>query len=500
MDRTVVDDILAHAAAEPAATALVLPAATVSYGELAARIDGLARVLVARGVRPERVCAVALDRGVDTVVAMCAVLRAGGAFLTLDVDLPGPRLAAMVHSAGAQVLLSTSTLADRLALPVDGPTILLDRLPEPPAVALPSTRDGRCLAYVSHTSGSTGRPNAVLVQHSSLDSYLRFVVRDYGLGPWTVALQTAPLGYDASIRDTLAPLAAGGRLVLVPRGTLLRPGGFVETVSTFGVDTVLSVTPSFLAFLDRRAAAEHLPTVRVLACSGESLRPLLAAGGRALVAGRLVNQYGPTECTMTSTRFDVPLEPDTATDLVGTPIDGVTVHLLDPDLRAVPAGAVGRVHIGGVGVARGYGGRPGRTADVFLPDPFGPPGARMYDTGDLARRLPDGNLEYLGRTDRQLKIRGHRVDPAEIEGALLAHPGVTGAVATTATDERGRGHLLVHVAGDLAGTTDAALRAHLATTLPPHMMPRRFVRVDRIPTTRTGKADRTLLSTVDGVR
>lgn len=200
---------------------------------------------------------------------------------------------------------------------------------------------------------------------------------------------------------------------------------------------------------------------------------------------------------MTSTRFLVPADPETSVDVVGAQIDGVTAHLLDPDLRCV---SVGEVHIGGVGVARGYAGLPALTADRFLPDPFGAPGSRMYRTGDLARRRSDGTIEFLGRGDRQLKIRGHRVDPAEIEGALLAHPLVSGAVVTADYDAAGRPFLIGHVAGDLSETTDAALRTHLALSLPPHMMPRRFQRVERLPTTRSGKVDRRALSGVDGAR
>jgi amino acid adenylation domain-containing protein len=487
---TFLDDILVHAESRPGAPAIVTPDAVLTYGELGARIDRLARVLVARGVGPERVCAVALDRGPEAVIAMAAVLRAGGALLTLDVELPGPRLEVMVRSGQARYLVTTSAQAGQLSLPIDGPTVHIDS-PEVAAV-LPSLLP-RSLAYISHTSGSTGAPNAVLVEHLGLTNYLRFIVRDYRLGAETVVLQLAPFGYDASIRDTFAPLVAGSRLVLVPRSTLLRAGEFLTAVREFDVTTILSATPTFLTFLTQH----EVPPLNLTVSSGESLRPFLSAGGRERIRGRLVNQYGPTEATMTSTRFAVPPEPDTTADLIGTPIDGVTVHLLDDDLRLVPGGTVGEVWIGGLGVARGYSGQPALTAVRFLPDPYGEPGARMYRTGDLASRRPNGNLEYLGRTDRQTKIRGYRVDPAEIEGAMLTYPAVTGAVVTAATDDRGRTYLVAHVSGDLADVTDAALRAHLATTLPPYMMPRRFARIDRVPTTTSGKADRRALAADD---
>ncbi|MFY4721275.1 amino acid adenylation domain-containing protein [Streptomyces sp. LaBMicrA B280] len=490
--RTVADDIAAHALRHPGRTALSTPAGEVSYARLATRIEEIARLLRAHGARPETVCAVAVEHGTDAVAAMAAVLRCGAAFLTLDVSQPRDRLAAFVRSAGARLLLTRTGLAP--ALELDVPTVLLDQEEGPDGPLPDAGADPQALAYVSHTSGSTGEPSAVLVEHAALDAYLRDTARAFGLGPDTVALQTAPLGYDASIRDTFVPLLAGARLVIVDRARLLRPAEFVATVREHGVTALLSVTPSFLTHLGGQTdLTEPLAGVALVASSGESLRPFLAAGGRGLVPGRLVNQYGPTECTMTTTRHSVPAAPDHTTDLVGAPRTGTVVRILDAALAPVPDGTVGEVYIGGAGVTRGYGGQPGRTAAAFVPDPLGPPGSRLYRTGDLGCWGP-GGLHYTGRTDRQLKIRGYRVDPAEIEGALLAHPGVTGAVVTPHTDDLGRVHLLAHVTGALSDTTDATLRRHLARTLPPHLMPRRFVRLETLPTTRAGKADRRVLA------
>ncbi|MBQ0826673.1 amino acid adenylation domain-containing protein [Streptomyces tagetis] len=490
--RTVADDLAAHAARHPARIALETPAGHVTYGRLAARTDELTRLLGDHGAGPETVCAIALEHGADAVAAIAAVLRRGAAFLTLDVTQPRDRLAAFVRSAGTRLLLTTSAHLRALdpdpglrTVPLDGPVTP----PKTPATP-PARVDPHALAYVSHTSGSTGEPSPVLVEHHALDAYLRDTARAFGLGPDTVALQTAPLGYDASIRDTFAPLLAGGRLVIVERSRLLRPADFADTVRAHRVTALLSTTPSFLAHLaGQPELPDPLAGVTLVASSGESLRPFLAAGGRRVVPGTLVNQYGPTECTMTTTRHRVPAEPDAAADLVGAPRPGTVVRVLDAGLAPVPDGTVGEVYIGGAGVARGYGGRPDRTAECFLPDPYGPPGARLYRTGDLGRWGPRG-LTYAGRTDRQVKIRGYRVDPAEIEGALLAHPLVSGAVVTAHTDERGRAYLTAHVTGDLATTKDARLRAHLARSLPPHLMPRHFQRHDTLPTTRSGKTDR----------
>lgn len=492
--RTIADDIAAHAARHPERVALSTPAGEVTYARLAARVEEIGRLLRARGAGPETVCAVAVEHGTDAVAAMAAVLRCGAAFLTLDVGQPRDRLAAFVRSADAALLLTHANLAPALDLGI--PTVLLDLDHHetgdgPP----PGPVDPGALSYVSHTSGSTGEPSAVLIEHRALDAYLRDTARAFGLGADTVALQSAPLGYDASIRDTFVPLLAGGRLVIVDRSRLLRPEEFARTIREHRVTALLSVTPSFLAHLaGQPGLTDPLAGVTLVASSGESLRPFLAAGGRPLVPGRLVNQYGPTECTMTTTRYDVPAGPYPAADPVGEARAGAVVRVLDADLLPVPTGTVGEVYIGGVGVARGYGGRPARTAECFVPDPYGPPGARMYRTGDLGRWGPAG-LGYEGRTDRQVKIRGYRVDPAEVEGALLAHPGVTGAVVTADTDDRGRVYLAAHVTGDLTGITDAALRGHLARSLPPHLMPRRFQRLATLPTTRGGKTDRRLLAT-----
>ncbi|MFE7853376.1 amino acid adenylation domain-containing protein [Streptomyces sp. NPDC057403] len=487
--RTFADDLAAHAARHPHRVALDTPDGPVTYRRLHDRTTELTRLLRAHGVRQETVCAVAVAHGLDAVAAMTAVLRCGAAFLTLDIGQPHDRLASFVRSAHARLLLTTTAHTAHLDLGI--PVVHLDA----PQTAAPTDEpalppvDPRALAYVSHTSGSTGEPSPVLVEHHALDRYLRDTARAFRLGPETVALQMAPLGYDASIRDTFTPLLAGGRLVMVERARLLRPAEFAHTVREHRVTALLSVTPSFLTHLAaQRDLPDPLAGVTLVATSGESLRPFLTAGGRSLVPGRLVNQYGPTECTMTTTRHDVPADPDPDVDVVGPPRPGTVIRVLGPDLAPVPDGAVGEVYIGGTGLARGYGGLPARTAAAFVPDPYGPPGSRIYRTGDLGRWSPQG-LRYEGRVDRQIKIRGYRVDPAEIEGALLAHPAVSGAVATAHTDDRGRVYLAAHVTGDDT-VPDAALRAHLARTLPPHLMPRRFHRHAMLPTTRGGKADR----------
>lgn len=369
--RTIADDIAAHAARHPDRVALSTPAGEVTYGRLAARIEEITRLLRAHGAGAETVCAVAVEHGTDAVAAMAAVLRCGAAFLTLDTDQPRDRLRGFVTGAGARLLLTRADLAPALDLGV--PVVLLDG-PGAAEGPPPQPVDPRALAYVSHTSGSTGRPSAVLVEHRALDAYLRDTAGAFGLGPDTVALQTAPLGYDASIRDTFAPLLAGARLVIVDRARLLRPEEFARTVREHRVTALLSVTPSFLSHLAAQPGlTDPLAGVTLVAASGESLRPFLAAGGRTLVPGRLVNQYGPTECTMTTTRYDVPVPPDPSADPVGTPRAGTVVRVLDADLARVADGTVGEVYIGGAGVARGYGGGRPAPPGASCPTPTGRP-------------------------------------------------------------------------------------------------------------------------------
>jgi D-alanine--poly(phosphoribitol) ligase subunit 1 len=494
---SIIDHLRGHAARCPGRPALVTSRSLVTYGELADRIEYLAEVLAAAGVGTESRCAIAVEDTVEVAIAMAAVMRAGGAFLVLDPGQATPRLQALAASAQAEFLVTTAALAARLALPVSGPVIFLEQLGAMARAAVPVRVPPRSLAYICHTSGSTGTPNPVMIEHSGLNPYLEFIIADFRLGPHTVCLQFAPMGYDGSIRDIFAPLIAGGRVVMLPRSALLLPSAFAEAVQDFDVNTLLSSTPTFLTALAQdQAAAARLGGLAEIMCAGESLRPFLAAGGRRLAARRLFNHYGATEAMLTSTRYEVPAQPDITADLIGTPIDGVLIRLLDAGLREVPPGEAGDVYIGGIGVARGFSGRPALTAQRFIADPYGPPGTRLYRPGDQARRRADGTLEFLGRNDWQVKIRGYRVEPAEVESALLTHPAVTGAAVIPVKDERDRLHLVAHVTGDLHGVTDAQVRAFLAESLPPYLMPRRFHRVARIPTTSNGKTDRRALVVV----
>ena len=463
----------------PEATAVVCGDAEVSYAELDRRANRLAHHLVGLGVGPETRVGLRLPRGIDTVVGVLGIWRAGGAFVALDPDLPAARLARIGADAGIRTVVDGDTLADPA----------LDRLPATaPAVALLADR----LAYVVHTSGSTGVPKGVLAEFGGVTAYLDAALAHYRLRPGDVVLQRASPSFDAFLRDAIGPLAVGATVLMAEGSDLSgpRPGP--------APTAVLSMVPSLLRQLldGGDLAAAGLSAVRLMVLSGEPCTPELLARLYAALPGlrRVVNQYGPTECTMTTTVED--LDPAVPADTVsiGRPMPGTSVHVLDPAMRPVPTGVFGELYIGGTGVARGYHGQPGTTARSFLPDPFGPPGARMYRTGDAARRLADGRLEYRGRLDRQIKVRGVRVEPGEVEAALAAHPAVGGAAVVARPDGAGGWKLAGYARRIPASAVTAAdLRAHLEAVLPYAMVPAELQVLDVLPLLANGKVDRSAL-------
>ncbi|MFJ6198026.1 amino acid adenylation domain-containing protein [Micromonospora sp. NPDC092111] len=469
--------------ATPDATAVIAGRAEVTYAELDRRANRLAHHLVALGVGPQTPVGLRLPRGVDTVVAVLGVWKAGGAFVGLDPELPERRLAHLAADSGVTVVVDPAMLAD---------PALAARPTTPPTG---DTRPDQ-LAYLVHTSGSTGTPKGVLVEHASITGYLDEILAHYRLDAADVVLQRASPSFDAFLRDCVGPLTVGATVLMAGRSDL----------STLGVDlpgrpaptALLSMVPSLLhQLLDAGdVASATLPALRLLVLSGEPCTPALLAKLHAALPGlgRVVNQYGPTEATVTTTIAD--LDPAVAHQSVsiGRPMPGTSVHVLDAGLRPVPVGVYGEVHIGGTGVTRGYRNRPGLTAAAYLPDPYGPPGARMYRTGDAARWLADGTLEFRGRLDRQVKVRGVRVEPAEVETAIAAHPQVGGA-AVVARPDGPNGWKLAGYAQRAPGgaITETALRAHLEAVLPPAMVPVELLVLDVLPLLGNGKVDRAAL-------
>ncbi|MEV0002880.1 amino acid adenylation domain-containing protein [Micromonospora sp. NPDC050980] len=479
---TVVDEVQRQAAATPDAAALVGDGVTLSYAELNTAANRLARLLVARGVGPETRVALLLPRSCELVVAMLGVLKAGAAYVPVDPAYPAGRIAYLLSDATPALVVATpDTVASAGgdALVLDG-EVGADQpggdLTDADRVA--PLRPGHP-AYVLHTSGSTGRPKGVVVEHRAVTGYLAWARATYP-GLAGVALLHSPVSFDLTVTGLLGTLTAGGTVRLAAIDSPAARAG--------GRPSFLKVTPSHLPLLD----GELSPTTD-LVIGGEALTGEQLAGWRAAhpeVA--VVNEYGPTEATVGCVAARIgPGEPVAPGPVpIGTPTWNTGALLLDAAWQPVPPGVVGELYVTGVQLARGYHDRPGLTAERFLPCPFGPPGARMYATGDLARWRPDGSLDYLGRRDDQVKVRGMRIELGEVEAALLAHPDVRAAAAAVRADGGGEPMLV----GYLVGPAHAdSVRAELARELPAHLVPAALVRLDALPLTGNGKLDRAAL-------
>ncbi|MGW2817874.1 amino acid adenylation domain-containing protein [Streptomyces sp. NPDC001415] len=489
---TVAELFAAQAAATPDAPAVVSEEATLTYRELDTRVNRLAARLTRRGVGPEAVVAVALRRSPDLVVALLAVARAGGAYLPVDPTLPDERIAFMAADSGAGLALVDATTTDRLA-PVP---VLQLRIDEPesdpggdaataPAAVLDST------AYIIYTSGSTGRPKGVAVTHRGIAALARGHVERLGVTPESRMLQLASPSFDVSLCELFTALLCGAAVVTADV-TRLAPGTpLADTIAAHAV-THAMIPPAMLALVP----ADALSTVESLVVGGEVTPPELVA---AWAPGRsMVNVYGPTETTACVT-MSTPLAPDTGLPPIGRPTPDTLLYVLDQALRPVRRGTAGELYIAGPGVARGYVGRPGLTAERFVPCPFGPPGERMYRTGDMVVTGQDGQLAFQGRADGQVKIRGFRVELGEVEAALLAHPAVARA-AVIVDDRDGDRRLAAYLVPGTTppdGALPAELRRHLRARLPQYMVPSALTVIGELPFTRNGKLDRSALPAPD---
>ncbi|MFH9426468.1 amino acid adenylation domain-containing protein, partial [Streptomyces sp. NPDC017529] len=484
----------AQAARTPQATAVRSADTTLTYAQLDAAANRLARLLVPRGAGPEQLVALALPRSAEMVVAVLAVLKAGAAYVPLDPAYPAARIAYLLDATRPALLLTDSTTAKtlppgtepRLTLDAPDTRALLADLPDTPV--RDTERNAPLLpkhpAYVIHTSGSTGGPKGVLVPHQGIAALATAQIERFGTGPESVVLLFASLSFDASVSDLCTALLSGATLAVAPADDLLAGEQLADVVARFGV-THLKLPPSVLAELPAGA----LPRRVSLAVAGEPCPPELAA--RWCATHRLVNAYGPTEATV-CVSMSGPL--GGGVPPVGRPVWGVRVFVLDGGLRPVPVGVVGELYVGGVGLARGYVGRCGLTAERFVACPFGGVGERMYRTGDVVRWRVDGELEFVGRADGQVKVRGFRVEPGEVEAVLGAHPGVGRAVVVAREDRPGDVRLVAYVvpgAGDPPGP--AELRRHLTERLPAHLVPSAVVVLDALPLTPNGKLDRRAL-------
>ncbi|MET0622970.1 MAG: amino acid adenylation domain-containing protein [Pyrinomonadaceae bacterium] len=499
----------ARAARAPDAPAVIYGDARVTYGELNARANQLAHYLKELGVGAEsRVC-VLLERSPVMVIGLLAVLKAGGAYVPLDPRYPKARLDYMLEDAGASLLLTRGHLAEEVderrvrVVRVDADAEHVARQPaHNPAVAVAPEN----LAYVIYTSGSTGRPKGVCVTRGSLLNHQRAVREAYGLNAGDRVLQFASLSFDVAAEEIFPTLLCGATLVLRDE----RVPGVGNQVEQGGV-TVLNLPASawheWMGELSRTTG--RVPeSLRVVVTGSEQVARASLAAWKSLGGGgaRLLNAYGTTETTITTTLYEPAAWADGAHAgpalPLGRPVGGARAYVLDSLMQPVPVGVAGELHVGGAGVARGYLGRPGLTAERFIPDSFSDaPGARLYRTGDLVRYLPDGNIEFLGRCDQQVKLRGFRIEPGEIEAALCEHASVRRAVVETRAGADGHERLVAYVEAE--GGPPAAkneLREYLRERLPEFMVPSAFVFVDEFPLTPSGKLDRRALPAPGGVR
>ncbi|HEX8695435.1 MAG TPA: amino acid adenylation domain-containing protein, partial [Longimicrobium sp.] len=495
----------AQAARTPDAVALRHAGGSLTYGELEERANRLARHLRGLGVGPDARVGLCLERSPELMVGVLGILKAGGAYVPLDPAYPGERLAYMLEDSAARVLLTQASLVERL--PAGGATVVrLD------ADAGEIEREGGerlrvpvgpdNLAYVIYTSGSTGRPKGVAMPHRPLVNLLAWQEGSGRAPAGAVTLQYTSISFDVSFQEIFATWCAGGTLVLTTEEIRVDPPRLARLLEAERIERL------FLPFI----ALQHLAEASVeLGIAPASLSEVITAGEQLHITEPirrwfarmpgcvLVNQYGPSETHVVSARelegepAGWPLLPS-----IGAPVANTRLYVLDPRLEPAPIGVPGELLLGGDAVARGYLERPGLTAERFVPDPFGAPGGRLYRTGDRARWLPGGEVEYLGRTDEQVKVRGFRIEPGEVEAVLSDHPEVREAVVVVREDAPGDRRLVAYVvAGESAMVTPAELRAHLKGRLPEYMVPSAVVVLESLPLTPSGKVARRALPAPD---
>ena len=496
-----------HVETSPDDVALVCEESTLTYRELDAHANQLARHLRRVGVRAETTVGLVLERGPEIVVAMLAVLKAGGAYVPLDRGHPDSRIAYMLEDCGAAVVLTEERLVGRLA-GIASPIVCLDRdrwrWADSATDRLQVNVTLRNLAYVIYTSGSTGLPKGVMIEHGSLARLLSSVQAKYGYVEHDRVFQFGSISFDVAEQEIFSALLAGACLVLRSERQLLEPAELLRALEAHRITKVFFPTAYWHYFSAELAAiGARMPgSLRLVLVAGETMRPEMVSLWQQHWGNgpELVNAYGPTETTIFATTFTIPPDwPRGASVPIGRPLAHVTAYILDSQGRLTPHGVPGELHIGGPLVARGYLNRPELTAQRFIPDALGGGvGTRLYRTGDVARALPDGNLEYLGRTDSQVKIRGFRIELEEVERHVASVPGVRQAVVIIREDHVDDRRLVAYVASSGgARLIPERLREHLAARLPDYMVPSAFVVLDALPLNVNGKVDRASLPPPD---
>lgn len=497
-----VPDLVAQqAAANPGALAVSADREKLSYGELDRRANQLAHHLRAAGVGRDSIVGLYLDRTPELILAALAILKTGAAYLPLDPIQPAARLAFMLRDAGASVVVSTTALAEKL--PSDSwQVVAIDRgrheISAHPQSQPGTTVDPNDLAYIIYTSGTTGEPKGVEILHRSLSNLIAWHRRAFRVTPADRASALASLGFDATVWEVWPYLAAGGSVHMPDER--VRNDAHALRDWLVAQRITISFAPTAIAESLIQFEWPNGTALRYLLTGADTLKKYPSSG----LPFALVNNYGPTECTVVATSGVIPSSAQNQPPSIGREIDGVQIYILDDNHRPVADGATGEIYIGGAGLARGYRNRLDLTTERFVRDPFSSNSnfhseSRLYRTGDLARRLPDGQIAFLGRVDDQVKIRGYRVEPAEIATVLGQHPAVQSNVVVAREDEPGKKELVAYLVLSSGGELNAGeLRDHLRQRLPDYMVPAQFIAMQELPLNANGKLDRAALPAPNG--
>ncbi|KOU27823.1 thioester reductase, partial [Streptomyces sp. WM6372] len=493
-DTTLPDLFEQQVARTPEALAVTGGGTRLTYAELNGRANRLARHLADRGAGPERLVAVAVPRSADLVVALLAVVKTGAAYVPIDPEYPADRIAHMLRDADPVFVVTQAETAEKLPaepaahvsrLVLDDPatrTLLEGQDPRNLSVdeRRPSRLLGQHTAYVIYTSGSTGRPKGVAVSHAAITNRLLWMQNEYGLEPTDRVLQKTSSAFDVSVWEFFWPLVVGAGMVVAARGEHKDPAALAELIRTEKVTTAHFVPSMLGAFLQHPDAASCAPLKNVV-CSGEALSVELKNQALRTLGGSVHNLYGPTEAAVDVTFWECRAADDTVP--IGRPVWNTRVYVLDAALSPVPVGVAGELYVAGAQLARGYVGRAGLTAERFVADPFAVvAGSRMYRTGDVVRWSADGVLEFVGRADAQVKVRGFRIEPGEIEAVLAGHESVGHVAVVVREDRPGDRRLVAYaVAADDAALDPAVLRGFVGERLPDYMVPSAFVVLGALP-------------------
>ncbi|AEG01888.1 non-ribosomal peptide synthetase [Methylomonas methanica] len=476
----------------PDAIALSFEGKHLSYAKLNTKANQLAHYLIERGVGPDVLVGICIERSLEMVIGLLGILKAGGAYVPLDPNYPEERLTFMLDDIKPIVVLTQAQFASRdlassevLSLDSDWGKVESYSVVNPCPDLQPTN-----LAYCIYTSGSTGQPKGAGVPHQGILNRLQWMQAKYKLDSTDHVLQKTPYSFDVSVWEFFWPLMTGARLIVAPPELHKDSQGLIELIRREHITTIHFVPSMLQAFVDT-PGVEHCTSLKQVICSGEALSADLVQRFQQKLPAELHNLYGPTEASVDVSYWACP--PDCAETAVpiGKPIANIQLHILDRSLNPVPVGTPGELHIAGIGLGRGYLNRPGLTAEKFIPDPFGPAGSRLYKTGDLVRYRLDGNIDYLGRIDHQVKIRGFRIELGEIEAQLLKHEGIKEAVVLAREDQPGDKRLVAYLVEEQLATLQIdELKVQLKHNLPDYMLPSTFVVLEQMPLSVNGKLDR----------